>query len=132
MFLPRKSFCKTKTLLLVKKKEKNCFASCDENATNPYILPVTQNTAVCSWISSLSIFFQSDTVKTFSHKILSSAFSETCFTGHNNKAWFPTLPGPKKPPSISNPCMLVLVLTINATISNPCLAACLPWKTDHN
>lgn len=49
MFLPRKYFCKTRTLVLVKKAktpQQFPFAGCDENATNPYILPVTQNTGI--------------------------------------------------------------------------------------
>lgn len=43
--LSRKSFCKTKTTALAKKANIFSFASCEENTTNPYILPVTQNTA---------------------------------------------------------------------------------------
>lgn len=57
MFLSKKSFCKTKTLVLVKTNRKIIFFCCDKNATDPYILPVTQNMAVHSRVWICEYFF---------------------------------------------------------------------------
>lgn len=132
--LSRKSFCKTKTIVLAKKTKIFSFASCEENTTNPYIFPVIQNTV--STTESESEYFlwvmqcKSSLTKYYNlsmKSVLLDITTKLDFLHCQAKQKKSTQEN-----SMSNPSMPISAFNTNITIHNPFLATCFYWKTDHS